>query len=456
MTVSSQRNDVELVPNPSASTPPRSADAATLVAVFVVLQFALPSTLVLKYVPLSLSPAAVIALGLGVLWACTQMTTTLGAAKGTHPVRTALFLYACAVLASYGKASFGYLPDDERAVGDHAVLMALAMICVALAVCDGVRTRARIYFVLRVIVVAAAWVALVGIIQYVLLFDLTSYLRLPGTEFSERYALVLVRAGLPRVSGTTEHPIEFGVLCAMVLPLALHLAFTSQRSPRRPTGWWACVGLIATGLMFSASRSAILALTSVGLVLLVGWSGRRRVTMIAAGAVFLVFIKLTAPGLLGTLVGLFRNAGSDDSVRYRTHDYEIAGEAIAANPWLGRGIGTWYAPKRIVFDNQYLLTLVDNGIIGLAAVLGIVFATMYCARRVIVLSRRPAALSGTGMSDGDLALALGASMAAVLTTYVTFDFASFSTVNSTMYLLAGLSAALLRVVAAEAHSKTRG
>ena len=102
---------------------------------------------------------------------------------------------------------------------------------------------------------------------------------------------------------------------------------------------------------------------------------------------FLVFIKLISPGLLGALLSLFRNAGNDDSVRYRTHDYDTAREAISANPWLGRGIGTWYSPKRVVFDNQYLLTLVDSGIIGLAAVLGLVFAAMYAVRRVVVLSR---------------------------------------------------------------------
>ena len=41
-------------------------------------------------------------------------------------------------------------------------------------------------------------------------------------------------------------------------------------------------------------------------------------------------------------------------------------------------------------------------------------------------------------------------MTAILPTYATFDFAAFSTVNSLMYLVVGISGALLRVVASEA------
>lgn len=427
-----------------------AADMTTLVAGFVVLQFALPSTLIVSRLPMSLSPASLVALGLGVLWLCTQMTTTLGAAKGSNPVRTALFVFACTIVASYGKASFLYLPSDERSNGDSAVVAVLAMICLALAVCDGVRSRVRIYFLLRVIVVSAAWVAVVGIVQYLFLFDLTEYLELPLTHFGDRYPLVLLRDGLPRVSGTTEHPIEFGVLCAMALPLAIHIAFTSRGTSRRPVVWWTCVGLIGTGLMFSASRSAILAAGAVCLVLFLGWPGRRRLWMLAAGLAFLVFIKLISPGLLGTLLGLFRNAGNDDSVRYRTHDYETAREAISANPFLGRGVGTWYAPKRVVFDNQYLLTLVESGVIGLLAVLGILFAAMYAARQVALLSRQVPDLTGTRASDRDLALSLAASLTAVLPTYATFDFAAFATVNALMFLLAGIAGALLRAARAEA------
>ncbi len=51
----------------------RAADATTILAIFVVLQFVLPSKLVINGLPLSLSAASLVALALGVLWASTQL-----------------------------------------------------------------------------------------------------------------------------------------------------------------------------------------------------------------------------------------------------------------------------------------------------------------------------------------------------------------------------------------------
>jgi O-antigen ligase len=428
---------------------PRSADATTILAIFAALQFVLPSTLVMNGLPLSLSAASLVALGLGTLWLCTQMTTTLGAAKGRSPVRTMLFAYSFALLASYAHAAFGYLPSDERENGDHAMVTVFALIFVGLAVCDGVRSRNRLYFLLRAIVVCGAVVAVVGILQFMLAFDLTPHLRPPGMHFTREDPSVLGRIGLRRVSGTTAHPIEFGVYCAMLLPLAIHVAFHANSTGRRSGFWWTCVGLIGAGLMFSVSRSAILGVSAAGIVLLIGWSAQRRVWMTVAGLGFLVVIKLVSPALLGAFFNLFKNAGTDDSIKWRTHDYAIVKELITQNPLLGRGIGTWYAPKHEVFDNQYLLTLVDSGVIGLAAFLGILVAALYAALRVGLLCYSFPERVATALTDRDLALSIGASLAVVLPTYATFDFGAFATISSLMFLLVGMAAALLRVVSAE-------
>lgn len=429
------------------SQPP--ADAATLVAFFVTLQFVLPSKLVLSWLPLSLSAATLVALALGAFWFAAQLTTTLGAAKGRSPVRTMLFAYAFALIASYGYSSFGYLPGDERASGDHAMVVVFAQIFVAVAICDGIRSRLRLYFLLRVIVVCGAVVAVVGILQFLFGYDLTPHLRLPGMYFSSTDPLVLDRAGLPRVSGTTAHPIEFGVLCAMVLPLALHIAFASGGRGLRSGFWWVCVALTATGLMFSVSRSAMLAAASVGLVLFAGWDGRRRAWMILTGLGFLLVMKVISPGLLGTFFHLFANAGDDDSVRWRTHDYATARELISQHFLLGRGIGTWYAPKHEIFDNQYLLTMVNSGVIGLTAFVGILVAAGYAALRVRWLCRRLSLALAAPDRDGDLALALVASLAAIVPTYATFDFGAFVTVSSFSFVVVGLCGALLRIVRAD-------
>jgi O-antigen ligase len=428
---------------------PRTADATTLLAFFVVLQLVLPSRLVMNGLPLSLSAAALLALGLGALWLFAQMTTTLGAAKGNNPVRTMLFLYACVLLASYARSAMGHLDPDERAIGDHAMVSTFAMIAVGLAACDGVRSRDRVYFLLRIIVTCSAAVAFVGVLQFLFHYDPTPHLRPPGMHFSSFDTSVGGRDGLSRAAGTAANPIEFGVFCAMALPLALHLAFHATRSKRPVRAWWACVGLIASGLMFSVSRSAIVGVTAAALVLFLGWSPRRRRWMIMAGLGFLVVIIFASPGLLRTFLSLFQHASSDDSVQWRTHDYATAHQLIAQHPWLGRGLGTWYAPKHEVFDNQYLLTLVDSGILGLAALLAVFAAAVYATLRARSLAGNPGPVPNDRDVDRDLALSLVASLVVIFPAFGTFDFAAFPTVTSLSFLLAGLAGALLRAAKRE-------
>jgi O-antigen ligase len=213
--------------------------------------------------------------------------------------------------------------------------------------------------------------------------------------------------------------------------------------------WWVCVILIGGGLMFSVSRSAIVGLSAAAITLFIGWSVRRRVWMMVAGVGFLVVIKVLSPGLLHTFRSLFQNADQDTSVQWRTHDYATAKQLISQHLWLGRGTGTWYAPKHEVFDNQYLLTLVDSGVLGLVTFVGIFLAGVYAAVRVRVLWSGTPRAGSTASLDRDLALSLIASLMVILPTFATFDFAAFPHVSATAFLLAGMSGALLRVVRAE-------
>jgi len=161
-------------------------------------------------------------------------------------------------------------------------------------------------------------------------------------------------------------------------------------------------------------------------------------------------VQLVAPGLLHTFVTLFQNTGNDSSIQWRTHDYATARELISQHLLLGRGIGTWYAPKHEVFDNQYLLTLVESGVIGLVTLLGVVLAVPYAALRVGLLCHRFPGRVATAATDRDLALSIAASTAVVLPTFATFDFGAFATVSAMLFLLVGAAAALLRIVGAEA------
>lgn len=422
--------------------PPRRADGATLVTVFVVLQLIVPANLVISRVPLSLSPASISAMLVGLCWLCTQLTNTLGVAKGRNAVRTMLFLYICSVLATYGVATYGYLPPDELNLADHSLVLALALVGLALGLCDGVRGQDRLYVVLKTIAIMGAIVAVVGMLQFLFDIDLTQY-GLPGLRSTADYGAITERADMRRVAATTGTPIEFGVVCAMLLPLPLHLATKAARRSQPTALWWLCAGLIAAGLMFSISRSAIIGAMGAVAILFLGWPARRRLQALLVFLGFLGLMKVMVPGLLGAFYGLFANMGKDDSIRYRTHDYAAASTEIAKHFWLGRGLGTWYAPKHQVFDNQYLLSLVEIGVVGLVAFMGIFVAGIYAAIR--------ARFTTSDVDERDLSQTLAAILVVPIIGCATFDLAAFATATAIAFIIAGAAGSLLRTVKSQ-HS----
>jgi O-antigen ligase len=415
----------------------RYADGATLAGLFVLFLLIIPARLVLRGLPLSLTPANILSLLACMCWICATLTTTLGVAKGRTPARTALFVYLLALLASYGVSTYGYLPGDELKLADHALVLAIANVGLALAVCDGVRTAERLDRLLKIVIVGGAVIAMIGVLQFMINLDLTQYLQLPGLRFTTEGGVVDARNSLRRVASTTGHPIEFGVVSAMLLPLGAHLGFQARERGERSLGWWICTILIGMGLMFSVSRSAMVGVGAVAVVLLCGWPNRRKLQALIVSVVFLGATKLVAPGLLGTLYGLFANFGADNSVQYRTHRYDIALTELAKHRWFGHGIGTWYVPKYVAFDNQWIMSTVESGFVGVAAFAGLFVLGIYSALRARYLSTDPGAR--------DLGLTLAACLAVPMLGAATFDLLSFGTVTGLTFLLIGAAGAHLRI-----------
>ncbi|MBF8194567.1 O-antigen ligase family protein [Nonomuraea sp. K274] len=427
---------------------PGRVDGATVAAVFAAVLLVVPARLVLKGLPLSLTPGNVVSLAAALLWFCAQLTLTLGAAKGRNPVRTALFAYFTAMVATFGFSTWGYMDSDELSLSDHGFVLVIASVGIALTVCDGVRDRRRLDFLVRTLVVGGAVISVIGALQFLLALDLTRFLELPILRYTnEGDSFVLERDELRRVAATTGHPIEFGVTCALLLPLAVHVATKARLRGEPALRWWACAFLIGLGLMFSVSRSAMLSLIAVGVVLFIGWSWRRRLSALLVGAGFLLAVRVTVPGLLGTITGLFTGLSNDESIQYRTHDYAVAAQEIGRHFWLGRGLSTWYAPKHQIFDNQYILSMVETGLFGTLAYAGVFVVAFYAALRARYLSADP--------GDRDLALTLAACLVVPLVGSLTFDLLSFATVTGLAFVLVGAAGALLRAARADQLSPSQ-
>ncbi|AXX29114.1 O-antigen ligase family protein [Actinosynnema pretiosum subsp. pretiosum] len=422
------------------------ADGATLVCLYLLALLAIPARLVLSFVPMTLPPALVVALVLGVLWLSAQMVDTLNMGKGRNALRTAVAIYLTLHLCTYAVATRRFLPIDELTVADSGMVRIVATASVAIFACDAVRTRERLDRVMKLILVCTAGIAFVGLVQFGLGIDLAGYVSIPGLRAQENvYAAMETRSIFRRPTGTTNHPIEYGLVCAMSVGIGAHYVFQSRDEGKPYVRWLVCLALVGLGAMTALSRTAILGMTVAGVVMVATMPKRRKLTVVLVGGGFFLGASLVVPGLFGTLRGMFSNISDDPSVKARTSDYEAANEQIALHPLLGRGFGTFLPTKNPILDNQFLLTMIENGYLGLFALVGMFLAACYAVLRTRLLSSDE---NVRGMAACLLSAVLVGGIASV-----TFDLLAFSIATGMVFVMLGLSGAALRIAQAEAAER---
>jgi O-antigen ligase len=313
----------------------------------------------------------------------------------------------------------------------------------ALLAADGITSRARLEVLLRRLVLVATLLAAAGIAQFFTGYDTTAFYRhIPGlvanTDLASGEAL---RAGFRRVEATANHPLEFSVTMAIALVLAIYFAYNG--GPRRRLERWLGVGILALAMILSVTRSGIIGISASGLILLWSYSWRRRAQALALVGSFLLLVYLAIPGMLGTLRYYFLSASSDPSVTGRIVRYPAAFNLYAQAPWFGRGFKTLIPNVYLglvgigTLDNQYLTTLIEMGIVGLAAILLVMLVPLFMAWT----ARRH-------MSDPksrDLALTLGASLFVPLITCATFDLLFYQIATGYTFIIIGCCGALWRL-----------
>jgi O-antigen ligase len=242
------------------------------------------------------------------------------------------------------------------------------------------------------------------------------------------------RSGFSRPFGTALHPIEFGAVITTVLPIAIARARTRTTSPVLK---WLPVAAMGGAVMLSISRSAVVCGLVALIVLGLGWNGRERRLLAAGVAGVFALVAVLVPGMLGSLAGLFTTAAEDTSIASRTGSYPLAWEFFTTAPFFGRGYST-FLPLYRIFDNQYLLLLVEVGLLGLTAVLGLIVTAVVCA----VQARRRA----TDPAVRELAGGLAASVVTAAAGLAFYDGFSFPTATGVLFVLLGLTGALRRLV----------
>jgi hypothetical protein len=269
------------------------------------------------------------------------------------------------------------------------------------------------------------------------------------------------RGGRLRVRASAQHPIALGAVLAMCVPLAFYLA---QHGATRARRWlWTVAAFVTlTGALSTLSRTVVIMLVAMTAVAL--WVRRRAVVRLWPLLVAIpLLVPVVAPGTLRTLYAALtpegglvaeqrERAGGKGSGRIA--DLRPGLDLWIDHPVLGPGPGTGLtrddvtrgsptaarrarddelarpaAVARVIFDNQYMLSLVTVGAVGLAAVVWFVWgAALKLARSARRLPGKP----------GDLLAACGVACAGFAIGMFTYDTFAFVQVTLVFYVIAAL------------------
>jgi len=414
-------------------------DGVTLLTTFLLIRLGLPSQLVVGPLGGAGSPATLLGIGLLALWGWYRLHR--GTPYRAAPINAAVGIFAVSVGLSYAVASTRPIAAEEYSVATLTLVTLAGWLGGLLVASDGMTSVERLTTIVKRLVLLGGLFASFGLFQFVTGSAWINQLSIPGLTANQTLYSLTAREGFNRPMGTAIHPIEFGSIIGMLMPLMIAYGLgldpgTKRRGIRAIAAWWpAAAGAMAIAL--SSSRSALVGL-AVGVIgLLPVMTRAQRLVALIAAAFLAVFVFLAVPGMVGTVLGLFTGVSTDPSVASRVESYAMAFAYIARAPILGRGMGT-FLPRYRIFDNQYLLTLVETGFVGLAALVVLSLSALVPATRMVL--RAPAASPQRLLAGGLCASCLVGTVCLAF-----FDGFSFPMMPGLWFVVMGLAGAGYRL-----------
>lgn len=339
----------------------------------------------------------------------------------------------------------------------------MSFLVVYVLVCSTIRTPQEALRLVGALVVGGAIVAAVAIYEANTRYNLFDHLAswIPALEIQNR-EVTEVRSGLLRVRSSSQHPIALGCALTLVIPLAIYLTRRATTRPRLLL-WLVAAGLCTIGAVATISRTTLV----MGVAMIVFALIVRARSVVRYWPVLLilpVLIHLAAPGSLGGLwKSFFPPEGLASSLEGRAGE---AGSGRLADigpgidlwvkdPIVGSGLGSLAVtgetvalgpvhqeadPNKpaLIFDNQYLNTLVALGIVGF---IGVIWFAWGAAVKLARAARRRLD------TWGDLAAAASISTAGFAAGMFFFDAFAFVQTTLVFFVIAAIG---LRV-----HALTR-
>ncbi|MET7473679.1 O-antigen ligase family protein [Streptomyces sp. NPDC005648] len=426
----------------------RRVDATAVLTVYLVLAFFIPSNLALPALGGVGTPANVFAL-LGLLW---YLATWLGGrvlpAPGTRLVRIALCVLGLAVMAAYIADAMRESSHEEVLGADRGLIGFLVWVSLVVLTSAAVQERDRLDVLMRRVVVMASLVAAIGFYDFFAATNIADSIHIPGLQSSVAAVTTLDRGAFTRPRATTAQPLEFAGMLAILLPFAIQQALDPVRRHLHVLRRWAPVALMAGALPLSVSRTSIIGLLIVALVMVPRWKPARRWAAIGVMTASVAVFKVLIPGLIGTITGLFASflSNSDSSTQARTVKYSAIVPYLKEHPLFGRGFGTFTPDLYFFTDNQYMLGLAEMGLLGLVALFTLFITGIHQGGAIRRLARTD--------SDRELGQAFFASSLVALVISATFDSLSFPMFAGMYFLILGAGASYLGFIRREAAAAT--
>ena len=247
-------------------------DVTTVVSIYIVLLILLPSYLTIGDLGAAGSPTTIVGMAALAWWVVSHLVPGQPIATGHQPIRIGIYIFCASILLSFASAFSREIPGVEISGANRGLLEVLGLAGITLLMADGIDTRERLDVLGRRLVYWVGVLSAFGIVQFVTgstPFQ-SLYARLPGFTSAYIPQPITSRDGLRRVQATTGSPIEFGLVLACVLPVAVHYA---KQAPVGKRGRrWLCVVLIAVELPMSLARTGFVGAAIVFVVMFIGWN----------------------------------------------------------------------------------------------------------------------------------------------------------------------------------------
>ncbi|MFT4287058.1 O-antigen ligase family protein [Nocardioides sp.] len=431
-------------PTPGLPGRPESREGLRVLTAYVVILFVFPAPMLIAALGQVGGPATLAAVGCFMWWSWTLVNRAVPEpVDAGRVVRIAALVFLLVCVIAYAHSAATPYPADERSLLDAALIRMVGCIGLVCLAADGLRDAEQVWTLVTRLVYVLGAVCAIALVQSFTGEVWVDRISLPGLTPASGIEIAQ-RGIITRPAGTASHPIELASVLAVGMPLAFAVA---GRPGARAWLRRLIAVLVAITLLLIGSRTAIVCGTVGFVAMLFAWNGRTRLIAVGASLLVLCVAFVMLPGFLGTLAGMFLGAGSDPSVASRTDSYRIVEEFWSHHLWIGRGVGT-FLPKYWILDNEYLILLIGAGVLGLAALLGLILTAVAVAARAAALARR----AGDDSTRQLCVAALGGTLAGAVSMAL-FDGFSFPQAAGMFFLCLGICGALPRAVASRMASR---